>query len=87
VTIYSRRACHLCDVAKAAIAAAGCGGEYELEEVDIDQDPELRARYTNDVPVVAINGVPVFRYRVRPEEFARKVGLANRGMDVGPAIV
>lgn len=67
VTIYTRRDCHLCDQAKAAIVASGI--DVALTEVDIDADPALRRRYTNDVPVIEIDGVEAFRHRVDPQEF------------------
>src|SRR5207245_9424060 len=46
VTLYTRRDCPLCDDAKGAIHAAG----LTAQEVDIDLDPELQRRFTNDVP-------------------------------------
>ena len=72
VTIYTRPKCHLCDEAKTAIYASGCGDELVLEEVNIDEDPALRERYGYDIPVVFINGVKVFKHRVDPREFKRK---------------
>lgn len=73
VTIYTRPGCHLCDEAKAVIKAAGCGAEFSLEEINIDQDAALRERYGNDVPVIFINGVKAFKHRVDPDEFKRKL--------------
>jgi glutaredoxin len=72
VTLYTRRNCPLCDKAKAAIRASGA--TVELEEVDIDGDPELHARYTNDVPVVMVQGREAFRHRFTAEEFGSYVG-------------
>jgi glutaredoxin len=73
VTIYSRPGCHLCEEAKSAIEASGCGGLYSIEEINIDHDPELRERYGNDIPIILINGVKVFKHRVDPREFKRKL--------------
>ena len=73
VTVYSRPGCHLCEEAKAAIEAAGCDGEFTLEEVNIDDDPALLERYQYDIPVVLINGVKVFKHRVDPGDFRRKL--------------
>ena len=73
VIIYSRPGCHLCEEAKATILLAGCSDEFELREVNIDEDPDARERYQNDIPVVFINGVKVFKHRVDPEEFKRKL--------------
>jgi len=78
VTLYTRANCPLCEKAKAAIRASGVG--VELTEVDIDRDEALRARYTNDVPVVHIDGKEVFRHTVDPATFAAKAqqsGLAK----------
>jgi glutaredoxin len=73
VTIYTRPGCHLCEEAKAAIQASGCDGEYSIEEVNIDENSALRERYGNDIPVIFINGVKVFKHRVAPREFKQKL--------------
>ena len=72
VTLYTRHPCFLCDKAKASIRAAASLHRLpiELREVNIDADAELRARFTNDVPVIYVNGVEAFRHRVSPQEFA-----------------
>ena len=72
VTLYTRHPCFLCDKAKASIRAATSLHRLpiELREVDIDADPALRERFTNDVPVIFVNGVEAFRHRVSPQEFA-----------------
>lgn len=53
--------------------AAGCAGEYTLDEVNIDEDPELLERYKHDIPVITFNDVEVFRHRVTSEEFRRRI--------------
>lgn len=67
VVIYSRRDCHLCDVAEQVVEAvcAETGDEYVV--VDIDQYPELRDLYTNDVPVIGVDGRAVSRWRISPD--------------------
>ena len=77
VTIYSRPGCHLCEEAKAVICAPGYEGEFLLEEVNIDEDAALRERYGYDIPVIFINGVKMFKHRVDPIEFKRKIGRLN----------
>ena len=64
VTLYTRRGCHLCDDAKAVLDAAQTQRPFELAVVDIDADPALRARYTDDVPVIAVDGRAAFKYRL-----------------------
>jgi glutaredoxin len=73
VIVYSRPGCHLCDEAKAVIAAAGCDDQFMLTEINIETDPELMAKYQYDVPVISINGVETFIHRVDPTEFHLKI--------------
>lgn len=58
--LYTRQGCHLCEDAKAVLIRHGLA----VEEVDIDQDPVLRAQYDECVPVIVIDGVERFRGRV-----------------------
>jgi len=69
VIVYSRPGCHLCDEAKQIIAAAGCADDYTLAEIDIESDQDLLRRYKNDIPVITINGVEMFRHRLTAEQF------------------
>ena len=79
VTLYTRPGCHLCDEAKEAMLAARCADEYTLDEVNIESDPRLLHSYRNDIPVILVNGIEVFRHRVDSEGFRREVAkAANR---------
>lgn len=73
VTLYTRQGCCLCDDAKAVLAQARRHAEFDYEELDIDADPELRRLYNDEVPVIAINGVKAFKYRVEMKEFLKKL--------------
>lgn len=75
VVLYSRRGCHLCDV------AAGILERHKLsfEIIDIDGQPELRERYNECVPVVVIDGRERFRGRV-DELLLRRI-LSRRDVD------
>ena len=73
VTLYTRAGCCLCDQAKQVLAEARRGADFDLEELDIDLDPELRRRYNDEVPVIAINQVKAFKYKVNRDEFLKKL--------------
>ena len=73
VTIYGSPGCHLCEEAKASILAAGCDGLFSLEEINIDGNDELEARYRYEIPVVLINGTKAFKYKVDSAEFRKKL--------------
>jgi hypothetical protein len=46
---------------------------FEFEEIEIDGDPELEARYREWLPVVEIDGVRAFVYYVDPAALRRKL--------------
>jgi glutaredoxin len=73
VTIYTRPGCHLCDEARREILRAGRRGDYTLEEVNIETDPALTARYGLEIPVVKIGGTVAFKYRLTAAEFRKQL--------------
>jgi glutaredoxin len=66
VVVLTRQGCHLCDVALAQVAAvcAETGERYAV--VDVDGDPELLRRYTDQVPVTFVDGAQHDFWRVDP---------------------
>ena len=73
VTLYTRVGCCLCEDARRVLRSARRRTAFELEEVDIDQDAELRRQYNEEVPVIAIDGRKAFKYRVSEDELLRKL--------------
>jgi glutaredoxin len=73
VTLYTRAGCCLCDDAKRVVREARKGADFDYEEVDIDGDPELVRLYNDEVPVIAINRIKAFKYRVDMKEFLRRL--------------
>jgi glutaredoxin len=64
VTLYSRPGCHLCDDARAALERVQARAPFTLQEVDIETDDALHARYLERIPVVALDGEELFDYFV-----------------------
>jgi glutaredoxin len=66
VVVLTREGCHLCDEAIARVAAvcAETGERYAV--VDVDRDPELQRRYTDQVPVTFVDGAQHDFWRVDP---------------------
>jgi glutaredoxin len=73
VILYTKPGCHLCDEMKREIQRAECAELYALEEVNIETDPDLLARYRYEIPVLLIDGVEAFRHRLRAEDFKAKL--------------
>ena len=69
VTLYSKPGCHLCEEMKSEIARANCSDLYDLQEVNIESDAGLFARYRFDIPVLLIDDVEMFRHRLSAADF------------------
>lgn len=73
VTIYSRPGCHLCEEAKSRIAPLLAEFGARLTEINIDEDPDLRARYDYDVPVIFLGPRKAAKHRVNLAQFRRQL--------------
>lgn len=66
VLLYGRSGCHLCDDARAVVAAVTAELGTGFDEVDVDTDPDLVRRYGDEVPVVCVDGRQVGFWRIDP---------------------
>ncbi len=73
VTIYSRKSCHLCEVAKEVVESAKSAADFDLEIVFIDGNVELEKLYGEEVPVTMINGRRHDFFRVDKARFIAAV--------------
>lgn len=73
VVVYSRKGCHLCEIVKESLSKLQRRGGFHWREVDVDDDESLRRRFTDEVPVVFIDGRKAFKYRMDEQEFLRKL--------------
>jgi len=69
ITIYSRHGCHLCDDAQNILESLREELNFEIEVIDIDKDPELNKLYSDQVPVIHIDGLHHDFYKVDPLRF------------------
>jgi glutaredoxin len=66
VVLYTRRDCHLCEVAEQVVADV-CGRTGDTwTTVDVDEDADLRTRFTDQVPVTFVDGAQHDFWRVDP---------------------
>ena len=73
VTMYSRRNCHLCEVAKEVVESSKNEAEFDFEVVFIDGDASLEKEYGEEVPVTLINGKRHDFFRVDRARFIEAV--------------
>lgn len=67
VTLYTRPGCHLCDEARTVVEAVCAELGESYAEVSIDEDPVLRERFTDEVPVTFVDGRQHDFWRVSPD--------------------
>ena len=83
VVVYHAEGCHLCERALAQVRAFQDELDFELEEVAIDGDEDLEARYRELIPVVEIEGEQVFTYYVHASAFRRRLDVAQTRLGQG----
>jgi glutaredoxin len=76
VTLLSRAGCHLCDDARAVVAAVASEAGVGWEELDVDADPPLAEEYGDRVPVVLVEGREHAYWRV--DECRLRAALAGK---------
>jgi glutaredoxin len=69
VTIYGRTGCHLCEDALSILDSMRAELNFQIKEILIDTDPELIRLYSEQVPVIHIDGIHHDFGRVDPKRF------------------
>ena len=73
ITLYGRPGCHLCDEARALLERVRADVAFRLDDVDIESDDVLHARYLERIPVVALDGEELFDFFVDERELRRRL--------------
>lgn len=78
ITIYSKKDCHLCEVAKETLLKTNQEFSFSLTEVDIEKDTEIFEKYKYLIPVIEIDGEKVFTYQVNEAELKKILKLKSQ---------
>jgi len=62
LTLYNRYGCHLCEDMLMLLNGYASELQFEVTTVDIDEDPDLRVRYNEAVPVLTLGDREVCRH-------------------------
>jgi glutaredoxin len=76
LTLYTRRDCHLCEAAHQVLERLRArGAVFDLDIIDVDRDPDLRALYGTEVPVLLVDAKKFAKVRFDERRLARKLGV------------
>ena len=64
ITLIGKPDCHLCDEARVVVAEVAAELGVDWEERSIADDPDLHARYWEQIPVTLVDGAPHDFWRV-----------------------
>jgi Glutaredoxin-like domain (DUF836) len=83
IILIGRPGCHLCDDARAVVRRVAGDLAVGWEERSIDDDPSLRERYAEEIPVVLVDSKQHAFWRVDEqrlrEALTSSTGSAERG--------
>ena len=82
VEIYSKPGCTLCVDAWDVLERARAQVPFTLQEVNIEEDAALFARYRYDIPVVFVDGHKAFKHRLTEEAVLHRLRRASPGTPV-----
>jgi glutaredoxin len=71
VQLLSRPGCHLCDDARAVVESVCAQLGERYEELDITTRADLLMEYTEQIPVVFVDGIQHDFWRVDPDRLRR----------------
>jgi glutaredoxin len=73
VRVYSKRECHLCDVAKEVLARVARKYPLQIEDIDIEKNPADLLAYQYEIPVVFLEDQKLFKFRVDETKLVRAI--------------
>ena len=64
LTLLVRAYCHLCDEMRDAVVPVAAVAGFALDEIDVDTDPALEARWGERVPVLLAGELELCHHRI-----------------------
>ena len=71
VVLITKADCHLCEDARDAVSRVTSSLGLEWSEELVDNQPELRERYAEEIPVVLVDGVQRDFWKIDEARLAR----------------
>jgi glutaredoxin len=64
IILYSKKGCHLCEIARERLLEIKKEIPFTLSEVDIEEDEAIFKKYKYLIPVIELDGKVIFNYIV-----------------------
>jgi len=77
LVLLSAPGCHLCHALRAVVERVLPDFALALSERDVREDPQLRARYALDIPVLLREGRELLRHRASEDELRAALRAAG----------
>lgn len=74
MVVVTRAGCHLCEEAERVAASVCRSAGASFATLDVDADPDLRARFTDHVPVTFVDGVRFALWFLDPDALRAALG-------------
>ncbi len=75
--VYNRDGCHLCEDMLSALYLLQDELNLTIKLIDIDDNPVLRKKYNDDVPVVSFNNEILFCHFIDEKRLRRAIMTLN----------
>ena len=76
--IYTKKDCHLCDIAKKELSDLQNEMAFSIIEVDIENDREALEKYKHLIPVIEIDGKIMFTGRINRDRLKSALTQKSR---------
>jgi thioredoxin reductase (NADPH) len=83
-TVLSRQWCHLCHELIAALEPIAARYGWRIEVVDVDEHPDLEARWDELVPVLLVGDKEICHHRLNADAVYAHCGVFPLKSDVLP---
>lgn len=84
VELITRVGCHLCEDAQQLLNSLRSDYEFELKVLDVDLYPELKSKFSDQVPVVKVDGQVVAYWVVNRAILIHALTLGPQSISVPP---
>ncbi len=78
LTIYTKKDCHLCNIAKETLLGLRKEFPFSLIEINIEKDRQAYEKYRYLIPVLEMEGRRIFIHKINEEELKNLLRLQHR---------